>query len=122
MLTTQAQLIIETLAAGIDPATGEVLPDDGPLSSPTVIRALFLAAIALEGSTGRRRLKTISNGRAIMTGKPWHDDEDVRLLRAFDAGVTLEELAKNHMRNLGGIQSRLVRHGRLQEVPGAPSE
>ena len=48
MTPAEAKQIIEVLAGGIDPATGEVLPDDNPLSSPHVIRALFIAAKALE--------------------------------------------------------------------------
>lgn len=122
MQIPEAQLIIETLAAGIDPATGEVLEDDGPLCNPTVLRALFIAAIALDGISGRKRLKSITKGSPAMTGKPWHDEEDIRLLRAFDAGVSMQGLAKNHMRKLGGIQSRLVYHGRLQLTPGTPTE
>ena len=34
MTPAEAKQIIEVLAGGIDPATGEVLPDDSPLSNP----------------------------------------------------------------------------------------
>ncbi|MCL1079843.1 hypothetical protein D5R81_17085 [Parashewanella spongiae] len=33
--------IIETLANGVDPTTGEILPDSSPYNQPEVIRALF---------------------------------------------------------------------------------
>ncbi|GKS87483.1 hypothetical protein AVMA1855_25045 [Acidovorax sp. SUPP1855] len=49
-----------------------------------------------------------------MSGQRWSKDEDQRLLCAFDAGATLYELANLHACNLGGIESRLVRHGKLQ--------
>ncbi|EGU61756.1 hypothetical protein VINI7043_21551 [Vibrio nigripulchritudo ATCC 27043] len=34
--------IVEALANGINPQTGEVLPSESPYNSPDVIRALFL--------------------------------------------------------------------------------
>jgi hypothetical protein len=46
-------------------------------------------------------------------GKPWSDDEDRQLLSAFDNGRPLAELAQSHSRTRGGIQARLIRHGRL---------
>ena len=48
MTHEEAKQIIDVLARGIDPATGEVLPENNPLNGPHVIRALFIAAKALE--------------------------------------------------------------------------
>ena len=39
--------------------------------------------------------------------------EDRQLLSAFDNGQPLAELAQTHGRTRGGIQARLIRHGRL---------
>ncbi len=33
--------VIEALANGIDPLTGEALPEESPYNSPEIIRALF---------------------------------------------------------------------------------
>ncbi len=46
-------------------------------------------------------------------GKPWTPDEDKKLADAFDAQITIPELAKAHKRGIGGIQSRLAKLGRL---------
>jgi hypothetical protein len=52
------------LANGIDPATGEVMPDDSPLGSPHVIRALFLAVKALEQVSSKAARSTAAPGNA----------------------------------------------------------
>lgn len=53
MQAVEAKRIIEALATGIDPITGEVLPDDSPVNEPQVIRALFTAANALVTDAGQ---------------------------------------------------------------------
>jgi len=112
MTPAQAKQIIEVLAGGIDPATGEVLADDSPLSSPHVIRALFLAAKSLELMASKaERSQAASPGNA---GKPWTEDEDQRLVATFDAGTPVAALARAHERSSGAITSRLIRLGRLQ--------
>lgn len=111
MTPAEAKQIIEVLAGGVDPATGEVLSDNSPLSSPPVIRALFIAAKALEAMAKGARPVSAAPGNA---GKSWAEDEDQRLLAAFDAGTPAAELARTHQRTTGAINSRLIRLGRLQ--------
>ena len=118
MTPAEAKQIIEVLAGGVDPATGEVLPDDSPLSSPHVIRALFIAAKALEVmATKPARPAVAAPGNA---GKPWTEEEDQRLLATFDAGTPVAALARTHERTTGSINSRLIRLGRLQVSHGDP--
>lgn len=112
MTPEEAKHIMTVLASGVDPTTGEVLPDDSTLNSPHVIRALFLAAKALEQMTARpARPSTDTPAKA---GKPWSEEEDQRLLGSFDAGTPVAALARHHERTSGAITSRLVRLGRLQ--------
>jgi len=40
--------ILQALAAGTDPITGEVFPADSPYNQPEIIRALFFAISQLE--------------------------------------------------------------------------
>ena len=42
-----AHQIIDTLAQGIHPVTGEAMPEDSPYNAPPVIRALFAVSQAL---------------------------------------------------------------------------
>ncbi len=44
----EASQILQGLADGIDPDTGEVFPDDSPYQRPKTIRALFVAIRAIE--------------------------------------------------------------------------
>jgi hypothetical protein len=109
--------ILKSLAAGLSPADGSSLPAGTPLQSPDVVRALFLAADSLEARTRQLR-RTASLPRNA--GKPWAQDEDERLLAAFDGGATIETLAEAHERTRAGIEARLVKHGRL-EAEQAPA-
>jgi len=117
MTPAEAKQVIDVLARGIDPATGEVLPEDSPLNSPHVIRALFLAAKALELQAGKRE-RPPSAGTAdtkpANAGKAWAEDESQRLAAAFNAGASVADLAKTHQRSTGAITSRLIRLGLMQ--------
>jgi hypothetical protein len=110
MEEARALTILTALAGGVNPLTGELFAVDSPYQSPDVIRALYCALRALEWA-GRRRTRGL--GANSNAGKPWSDDEDRQLLAAFDNGRPLAELAQSHSRTRGGIQARLIRHGRL---------
>jgi hypothetical protein len=110
MEATAALGILSALANGVHPTTGEVFPPESPYQQAEVVRALFAATRALE-SAGRQATRT----RALPgnVGKPWTGEEDQRLLAAFDAGQALGSIARAHERTIGGIEARLVKHGRI---------
>jgi hypothetical protein len=103
--------IIRALANGVDPHTGEEFSADSPYQHPQTIRALFVAIQALERvkKAGDRQRQLPDNA-----GKPWSDEEDHRLVSAFDSGKTTKQLAEDHQRTEGSIRSRLVKHGKIQ--------
>jgi len=111
MEEARALTIVSALASGVNPLTGEIFAVDSPYQSPDVIRALYSALRALE-ATGRRRTRGPA-AASSNAGKPWSEDEDRQLLTGFDGGRPLAELAQAHGRTRGGIQARLIRHGRL---------
>jgi len=113
----KASGILKSLAAGLSPADGSSLPAGTPLRSPDVVRALFLAADSLESRTRQARRNSNLPRNA---GRPWAQEEDERLLAAFDGGATVETLAQAHERTRAGIEARLVKHGRL-EAEQAPA-
>jgi hypothetical protein len=47
------------------------------------------------------------------TGEPWSEDEDRKLLSAFDCGRALQELAAAHERTMGAVRARLLKYGRI---------
>ena len=103
-----AQQIIDTLAQGIHPVTGEVMPEDSPYNAPPVIRALFAVSQALQGQPPRQRREPPSNA-----GKAWHDEEDAKLASAFDAGTQVKQLAADLGRTPFAVETRLVKLGKL---------
>lgn len=108
MSPVEAKSIIDALARGIDPATGEVITSDSIFNQPEVIRALFVASKALEKLAEReKREKTLPQN----AGKAWTDSEDAELLAAYDDRLTVKELAIKHGRTEGAIESRLLRLG-----------
>ena len=114
MSPQEAQLVLEALANGADPETGELLNAESILHKPRVIRALFLAATVLGRSTQRIDPATSPLAKA---GNPWSENEDLMLLSKYDGGASVKSLANLHSRTAGAINSRLVKLGRLTGRP-----
>ena len=111
MNEAQALNILESLANGTDPQTGEIYPPDSPYQRAEVVRALFLARAALErASESAKRRQALP----VNTGKPWSGDDDARLAAGYDAGRSVLELAREHDRTQGSIQARLVKLGKIR--------
>jgi hypothetical protein len=109
----KALAIVSALANGVNPQTGEMFEADSPYQSADVIRALYVAARALEMSS-RSKARASRARTPANAGKPWTEKEDRELLERFDAGLSVAELAQAHDRTMAGIQARLERHGRVQ--------
>lgn len=110
MEQTQALEIIRSLAAGVDPATGEVFPADSAYQQPDVLQALSLAVAALQqAASSARKIQSLPPS----TGKPWTADEDQQLIAAFESGSTPKQLAAAHQRTNGAVRSRLMKLGKL---------
>jgi hypothetical protein len=112
MTPEAAKNIVEQLAHGIDPETGELLNAPGVLSSPQVIRALFVAARALQSIQAEDATPEKERQSA---GKPWTPGEDMALAAALDAGKSVQEIAQLHGRSPGGIAARMVKLGIISE-------
>ena len=112
MSPLEAKKIIDALANGIDPETGETLPSQSTFNSPQVIRALFVAVSALDKAARRADRDTALPKNA---GRSWSDEEDKQFLVIFDSGTPVKEIASRHGRTLGAITSRLVRLGRIKD-------
>lgn len=115
MSLKEAAQILDMLAQGIDPDSGEVLPPENVVNSPKVIRALFLASRALAAQSKPQSTRKNKDPSLAQAGKPWAQEETQRLLDAFDAGTPIAELARSHGRTKGGIAARLVKLGRIDE-------
>jgi hypothetical protein len=103
-----ARQIIDTLAQGIHPVTGEAMPEDSPYNAPPVIRALFAVSQALHERPVRPPREQPANA-----GKAWRDEEDAKLAAGFDAGTELKQLAADLARTPFAVETRLIKLGKL---------
>lgn len=102
----QAAQIIQSLADGVNPYTGERFASDSPYQQADMVRALHLA---LEGLTELRRSKARKTG----PGRAWTEDEEKELLCQFDDKIDVEEIAAKHDRTNGAIWARLEKLDRI---------
>lgn len=115
----QAITIIQKLADGVDPTTGERLPPSSVYQQADTVRALHLA---LEGLDRLKRHKDRIQSGPPKAGRPWTKDEEQRMLQQFDAKVDVTAIAQELNRTTGAIWARLEKVGRIQrkDYPGAP--
>ena len=112
----QALRILNALANGVHPATGEKFAADSPYQHPDTVRALFEAMRAVEGGGTQTPAPAPERKPALPqsgSGSRWSGEEEQRLASAFDSGRTVDELARAHQRSRAAIEARLVRLGRL---------
>jgi hypothetical protein len=114
MTSDEAARVLEVLAKGIDPETGEDVAEDSPFNKTPVVRALFLGALALRQDAASKKARRVNPEGLENAWLPWTTEEETRLIEAFDQGVTLETLASKHRRKIGGIKSRLIKLGKLE--------
>ena len=104
----RAKELIRGLAEGIDPTTGEVLPKESVYNNPEVIRALFTLLEYINREAVKDPVRN--------AGKPWTDAEDDKLRDEFLSKLKISDIAKEHGRSYGAIESRLDHLG-LKKKP-----
>ena len=103
MELVQAIEYLTTLADGVDPATGEVLPEGHICNRGDTVRALYAV---LQSAHKKKERKLPPNA-----GQPWTQEEEQHLLNGYHAGQTVAQLATAHGRSRWAIESRLQRLG-----------
>ena len=78
-----AQELLTTLADGVDPLTGEVLPDSCICNRPEIVRALYCLLHQMP-----------VRNKPANAGKPWSRAEEKELLREFDLATNQTAIAK----------------------------
>ncbi|MGE5525523.1 MAG: hypothetical protein ACM3SS_17555 [Rhodospirillaceae bacterium] len=113
----QTLTILNALANGIHPATGESFPADSPYQHPDTVRALFTAVRALETAGARSEAAPPAKPKpataAANIGSRWTPEEEQRLAAGFDAGKRVTELAALHGRSVAAIEARLLKLGKI---------
>jgi hypothetical protein len=127
MAPFEAKSIIEALAFGKNPVSGETLGEQSVFHYPLVIRALFVAADSLGPAKRADAPPPVVAVRKpkpapVNAGLKWTAEQEADLLAAFDRGVQVKEIAGQLGRTRASITARLVRLGRMTEEPlAAPS-
>ena len=84
----RATELLLALADGIDPITGNRLPDESVYNNPEIIRAIHCLLRQLQARS--------DNAAAVNAGRSWHADEERQLLEEYDAGLSVDEIARRH--------------------------
>jgi len=100
----RAKEIVSALADGIDPTTGEVLPEDSIYNKGEIIRALYTVLSSLESANPKKKLPKNA-------GKPWTTEADAELRACFESGMSKKEISAKFERTSGSIASRLAHLG-----------
>jgi hypothetical protein len=110
MEISRAKEIISALAEGVDPTTGEVLPENNVCNKGEVVRAFYTVLSSLDTPTPKHKKTQPEN-----VGKRWTDEDDKKLCEMFDAGLSKKDICNTFKRTTTGIASRLVRLGKIKE-------
>jgi hypothetical protein len=111
----QALRILNALANGVHPATGEVFASDSPYQHPDTVRALFEAVRCMEGVKPAPEQKQNEDKATFPanTFVRWTEGEEKRLVAGFDSGKSTAELAKLHNRSRAAVEARLLKLGKI---------
>ncbi len=108
MELNRAKEIVATLAEGIDPTTGELLPEDSVYNKGDIVRALYTVLNYLDTDKTKRNLPDNA-------GKPWSKGEEERLKELYNSGLSKKDISKELCRTIGSISSRLNRLGLIND-------
>ena len=105
----EATKILTTLADGINPITGEILPTEDSCNQVEVVRALNMVLRVL--TTPREKT---SKSTAENAGKPWSREDDEMLREMFHKNYSRKDICNYFGRSIGSITARLVRLGEIE--------
>lgn len=104
-----AKKLLTALADGVDPLTGELLPEDSVCNKADIVRAFHCILKVLHEK------KPQNKAQPENYGKPWTEEDEALLCRMFDSGCTKKELCSHFKRTQGGIAARLIRLGKISD-------
>ena len=114
-----AKELLSILADGIDPYSGEILPENHICNRPEIIRALHavLNAVPQAGEMNKPepRPDKALHPQMENAGKPWTPEDEQALIRMFDRGCSRKDIRACLRRSDGAIAARLVHLGKIRE-------
>src|SRR5579864_8036307 len=89
--------LIQSLADGIDPITGEILPVSSSLSDPRMIRAFFAAVRAREYVENRTEKRLVQhNNKHSNAGNAWSSEEEALLVQELEQKTPIADMIGRH--------------------------
>ena len=98
----KAKEILSSLAEGIDPTTGEVLPDDSVCNKGDIVRSFYAILNHLGDETNAKCMPANA-------GKAWSKQDDDLLTNLYQSGTSKKDICGILQRTEAGIAARLVR-------------
>lgn len=117
----KAYSIIEALANGIDPCTGEHFPNDSPYNSPEVIRALFYvlrnepAQKKQKKSLEERQQENLLKGLPKNYGLPWTEEAVEYVVGQYSESNSITVIAQEVSRKPSSIVGLLKKKAVITE-------
>ena len=108
MEINRAAELLRALADGIDPMTGQPLPDESVYNRPEIIRALHCVLQELQ--------ERADSTAAVNAGRNWSTEEEAQLLQEYGMGLPIETIARRHGRSVGAIETRLSELGQRDQI------
>jgi len=122
MDTNKSIKIVEALANGIDPTTGEKFPPHSPYNNPEVIRGLYHALEIVRSHRQKTKMTleekqqaNIDKGLSRNAGLPWEDEQREYVATNFKQGDTVDQLASKLERTKGAIIAELQRQNIISQ-------
>ena len=103
----RAKEIIAALADGVDPTTGEVLPDNSVCNKGEVVRAFYAVLNHLDEKKSKKNMPANA-------GKPWSKEDEYLLVDLYQSGTSKKDICNTLHRTATGIAARLVRLGIIE--------
>ena len=106
----RAKELLAVLSDGVNPLTGELLPEDDSCNQVEIVRALNTVLRYLDNQPQKSTKPSPDNA-----GKPWTAEDEEALSRMFEQGCTKKEICSYFKRSPGAIAARLVKLGKISE-------
>ena len=120
MTQLEAAGLLEALAQGADPFTGEILPPSHVLCDERASQALRMAVKALRGQDAAREDQWVRKDGRLSAGRPWTEEDNAQLEQLFRQGMSPEAMAPLLGRRPRGVANQLKALGLEGGGHGAP--
>jgi len=104
----KAKEILSALAEGIDPTTGEVLPDNSVCNKGEIVRAFYAILNCLDEKKPKKNMPANA-------GMPWTKEDEDLLVKLYHSGAAKGDICKTLQKTESGIAARLVHLGVIED-------